>query len=297
MKRTLAALVALVTGVLIGVVPGAALAADSDGDGMPNRWERKNELNPNRDDADADPDRDKLTNLDEYRNDGDPHLEDTDLDGLGDGNEVHKWNSEVDHREAAVGYTVGDEVCDADGTNCRTRVLGGVRLTLKADGGGELSTISNEDGTFSFQAPKGRYTLTPRDAPGFVAPSAYEFNNRGSVTISRFIYAQSIDSGVVGQVTRSPTCDGPQRPDEDCVEPLEGASLRVEDANGDVVARTKSGPGGRYLFNLDQGSYTLIAEADGNSNFPSPPGPVDFTIVKFHEPPHGIDLDYDTGIR
>jgi hypothetical protein len=59
---------------------GAALAAkggkpkpanpavrDTDRDGMPDRWERANGLNPKRNDAKGDKDRDKLSNLAEFK--------------------------------------------------------------------------------------------------------------------------------------------------------------------------------------------------------------------------------------
>lgn len=40
---------------------------DTDGDGMPDKWERENGTDPLKNDADADPDNDFLTNLGEYR--------------------------------------------------------------------------------------------------------------------------------------------------------------------------------------------------------------------------------------
>ncbi|MBA2427959.1 MAG: hypothetical protein H0V60_12890, partial [Actinobacteria bacterium] len=66
----------------------AAAATDSDRDGMPNRWETSNNLNPNHPNAKADPDKDRLKNLAEFRNDSEPKDEDTDNDGLDDGDEV-----------------------------------------------------------------------------------------------------------------------------------------------------------------------------------------------------------------
>ena len=62
---------------------------DSDGDGMPNGWERANGLDPlDPNDASLDGELDGLTNLQEYENDSDPNLKDTDNDGMSDGGEV-----------------------------------------------------------------------------------------------------------------------------------------------------------------------------------------------------------------
>jgi hypothetical protein len=283
-----------VLSIVVGA--GAAFAADSDGDGMPDRWERNHGLAANKPNADGDPDRDRLKNIDEYFNHGDPKDGDTDDDGLTDGNEIHKWGTRIDRKDAVVGLASADVVCTTDDT-CGQAALGGAGLILRAEDTSEMATISNEDGTFSFRAPKGRYTLSPRDVPGFATPDPLSFNVRSGAVVAKFIYGEATGLGLVGQVTRSPTCPGPQRQGEDCIEPLEGAPLRVEDSTGAVVARTTSGPGGRYYVDLGAGSYTLIAEPMGDSNFPSPPGPVAFTISPNDPGPRSIHLDYDTGIR
>src|SRR6266545_4856046 len=67
-----------------------AFPQDSDGDGMPDDWETRFNLNPN-DPADAlqDSDGDGLPNLEEYRRRClNPRNADTDEDGLNDGDEV-----------------------------------------------------------------------------------------------------------------------------------------------------------------------------------------------------------------
>jgi uncharacterized repeat protein (TIGR01451 family) len=64
---------------------------DTDGDGMPDYWEKKyglNYLDPS--DADLDPDGDGLSNLEEYRHGTDPRNPDTDMGGVSDGDEVKK---------------------------------------------------------------------------------------------------------------------------------------------------------------------------------------------------------------
>jgi hypothetical protein len=71
-------------------VPGAALASsgkDSDRDGMPDRYEKANGLDPRKNDARADKDHDGLRNLAEYRAGTDPRKADSDGDGIRDGDD------------------------------------------------------------------------------------------------------------------------------------------------------------------------------------------------------------------
>lgn len=64
---------------------------DSDGDGMPDKWEEKFDLNPQDPrDASLDGDKDGLTNLGEYKNDTDPTDPDSDDGGMNDGDEIMK---------------------------------------------------------------------------------------------------------------------------------------------------------------------------------------------------------------
>jgi len=71
-------------------------SGDSDGDGLPDEYERNNDLNPN-DPVDAleDADGDGLSNIDEYGLGTDINTADTDGDGLGDGEEVRGQGSGV----------------------------------------------------------------------------------------------------------------------------------------------------------------------------------------------------------
>ncbi|MFO8051860.1 MAG: PKD domain-containing protein, partial [Thermoplasmatota archaeon] len=57
---------------------------DTDGDGMPDSWEKKYGLDPELDDADRDYDGDLLTNIQEYRLGLNPKSSDTDGDGMPD---------------------------------------------------------------------------------------------------------------------------------------------------------------------------------------------------------------------
>ncbi|MCU1350872.1 MAG: Replicase polyprotein 1a [Acidimicrobiales bacterium] len=68
--------------------PAAAKAADRDRDGMPDKWEKANRLNPNdKSDAGRDADKDGLTNVAEFRKGGNPRSSDSDHDGIKDGRE------------------------------------------------------------------------------------------------------------------------------------------------------------------------------------------------------------------
>jgi hypothetical protein len=114
-RRTagLAALTAsVVSAAMFTVSPVVAAGADSDGDGMPNRWERSHGLNPhNDDDAERDMDRDRLRNLGEFRQHSLPGSQDTDGDGHDDGDEVRDGRDSTDVLDKD---TDDDEIEDGD---------------------------------------------------------------------------------------------------------------------------------------------------------------------------------------
>jgi hypothetical protein len=108
------ALVALTC--LVGLVPAQAAARDSDGDGMPNRWERAHGLDPFRANARGNPDRDGLRNLMEFASSTDPQDADTDDDGLTDGDEVNDFETDpADDDTDDDGVLDGDDDSDEDG--------------------------------------------------------------------------------------------------------------------------------------------------------------------------------------
>ena len=73
---------------------------DSDGDGMPDEWERAHGLDPNDPyDAFGDNDGDGLTNLEEYQYGTDPNNPDTDGDGYTDKEEVDAGTDPLDAEE------------------------------------------------------------------------------------------------------------------------------------------------------------------------------------------------------
>lgn len=95
---------ALVDTLAIGVV----LSGDSDGDGLPDDFERANGLDPGEPvDALEDADLDGLTNLTEYQLGTAVRNQDTDSDGIGDGREVNLFGT-----NPLLGDTDGDGVWD-----------------------------------------------------------------------------------------------------------------------------------------------------------------------------------------
>ncbi|MFX0101216.1 MAG: NosD domain-containing protein, partial [Candidatus Hodarchaeota archaeon] len=70
-----------------------ATMKDSDMDGMDDKWEIDNDLNPLLDDSTFDNDRDELTNLEEYMRGTYANDDDSDNDGLKDGLEI-SWGSD-----------------------------------------------------------------------------------------------------------------------------------------------------------------------------------------------------------
>ena len=286
---------------LLGLV-GAAVR-DSDGDGMPNGWERKHDLNPNRANSGGDPDRDELSNILEYSFHGHPRKRDTDGDGLRDGAEVMTWYTAVNAKDQAIGTVFGSGACPTGTAEapCPPLPLFGIPVALEDQEGREISaTATHTNGSFAFRAAAGTYMVSPRvPSEHFQAPGSPRF-----ITVSPkqsrpprtdFSYPATVRRGVAGQATRSPTCPV-QRVGEECVAPLEGARIRVDDANGTTVASAVTGPTGLYSFSLEPGSYTLVAEPT-NGPFPTPPAPTGFTVTAADSGPHWIPSDYDTGIR
>lgn len=123
-KRSLSLSALTVTTLLVssaftgvsGAAPGGR--RDTDGDGIPDRWERSHGMNPNRAaDARQDFDADRLTNLREYRLGARIRDEDSDDDGHDDGDEVADGTPSTDVTDPDTdddGTRDGDEDSDRD---------------------------------------------------------------------------------------------------------------------------------------------------------------------------------------
>jgi hypothetical protein len=289
-------LVATLGSVALGLPP-----PDSDGDGLPDRWERNHELDPHRADAERDPDGDKLSNGLEYSFRGDPHDPDTDGDGLRDGPEVTRWHTAVNVRDQIVGRALGSGLCPTGSASqpCELRPLFAVTVILRDRSGEEVAgAVTHTNGRFSLRARRGTFMADTEHIAGFTssAPAAAAVRSKQREPARlRFEFRASTGPGVVGQATRSPTCPV-ERIGDECVAPLGNALIHIEDASGSTVASWTTGEDGYYAFSLDPGSYRLVGESF-DSGFPIAPEPVGFVVTGQDTGPSWIPLDYDTGIR
>lgn len=267
---------------------------------MPDGWEKRNGLDADRANGDGDPDRDRLSSILEYWDNGDPRDPDTDADGLRDGPEVHRWYTRVDRKDQIVGRVNGIGMCPSSTDGCEKQPLFAIQLVLSDRSGTVVTrTRTHLNGRFSFRVAPGRYSIAGQAVDGFDAPSSAELvvtRTQPEPARAYVHYASNNGPGVIGQATLSPTCGGPQRIGEECVGPLEGARIHVEDDNGMIVANTVTGTDGYYAFQLAPGTYRLVAESSGDS-LPSPPPPVTFSVAPDDSGPHHIDSNYDTGMR
>ena len=92
-------------------------ATDTDGDGIPDLWERWTHTNPAVADADADPDHDGVDNAEEFLHRCDPVKADTDGDGLDDHTEIDGLLAAVPDLDplSPATYTAVEPDSDGDG--------------------------------------------------------------------------------------------------------------------------------------------------------------------------------------
>ena len=82
--------------------------------------------------------------------------------------------------------------------------------------------------------------------------------------------------------------------DTPCPDELYHAVLVVTDLQGDEVARTESGPDGRYRVGLEPGTYWLVPQSPNEGAPPSAPK----RQVEVREGLYTtVDVQYDSGIR
>ncbi|MGY8690196.1 MAG: hypothetical protein ACKVHP_20970, partial [Verrucomicrobiales bacterium] len=120
---------------------------DTDGDGLSNRYEEANDLDPNdgigANGAEGDPDSDGSSNLEEFERETNPKVADTDEDGLLDGVEsaTGQWMSAEDTgTDPLVSDTDGDKLLDGVETNTM------IFVDATNTGTSPLLTDSDEDG-------------------------------------------------------------------------------------------------------------------------------------------------------
>ena len=100
-------------------------------------------------------------------------------------------------------------------------------------------------------------------------------------------------AGIRGTALAGPTCPVVTLNDPNCADrPVVGATIRVVDVTGMVVATLVTDAAGTFSIELPPGPYQVRAEPTPDTM--SPPAPVD---VMVGEGPIQVDLAYDTGIR
>ena len=146
LDRVLATLSILVAASALTASP--ALARKHDHDKLPDRWERKNHLNLQRNDAGRDRDHDGLSNLREYRAHTNPRKRDSDRDGLNDRAELrYRFNPRVKDSDH-------DGIKDGKENAGRITRLSGSSITIKLAAGGKL-TATLGDGVSRACTPTG----------------------------------------------------------------------------------------------------------------------------------------------
>lgn len=133
------------------------LAADSDGDGMPDAWEIANNLKPNVNDAALDADGDGLNNKDEYTNGTNPNVKDTDGDGLQDGAEIAAGTLPLNPDTDGDGLKDGVENNNHIYTSPSSTGTDPLNRDSDSDGhgdGSEVASGSNPNDNFSIPVPR-----------------------------------------------------------------------------------------------------------------------------------------------
>lgn len=118
---------AAIAALALSLAAMAAISAakDRNGDGLPDRWERSNDLSLQVNQAHRDQDGDQLRNRGEYKAGTDPRDEDTDGDGIADGDEgagtITEWDPDTGELTVGLfgGKSVTGTVTDETQIECR----------------------------------------------------------------------------------------------------------------------------------------------------------------------------------
>jgi hypothetical protein len=62
---------------------------------------------------------------------------------------------------------------------------------------------------------------------------------------------------VTGRVTVSPACHGPQRLDQDCIEPLSGVRVLLIDGSGRTASSATTSPQGQFSIDVAAGKHRV----------------------------------------
>ncbi len=116
------------------------------------------------------------------------------------------------------------------------------------------------------------------------------------------VLAVGCQAPAVGQVTlrgmasAGPTCPVETvPPDPECAaRPVVGAEIVIRDADGEAVARVRTGEDGSFAVSLAPGRYELVPQpVDG---LMGTAGPIAIVLIAGEEPDEVV-VGYDTGIR
>ena len=120
---------------------------DTDGDGMPDRFENQYKLNPYaKQFATSDADNDGLSDLDEFRSQTNPRNPDTDGDGMNDGWEVSCGLLPLDPADAALDPD-GDHVTNLRESQIQTHATGLYQMEILNAGGSDQVHSAYDDGS------------------------------------------------------------------------------------------------------------------------------------------------------
>ena len=198
-----------------GVSPVTPSEKDSDGDGIPDWWEKKYGLNPE-DPADAaeDPDGDGLTNLYEYLTGNDPFQEDTDGNGITDDWEDYDGDGLTNGEEVVFSTRPDDPDTDDDGYTdaCETgydwydaegNLVEGVGYDYGVSATASLSQPNATMTSFALNSDIAKVFRMNGENRMTVANNRYTTGNK--ITISFWFRPTKIQSGMVTFLRRTVT--------------------------------------------------------------------------------------------